>query len=103
MQFVAHAAVACVRATFCTEPRRAGYRSPIRSVTASSDGRPLSGHPARPGRAPSPYRPEKRFMSDRKMFTIDTKMPVARITAWSSVPCLRRKLKSTMIRRAETP
>jgi len=34
--------------------------------------------PAHPARA---YRPEKRFISDRKMFTIDTKMPVARITA----------------------
>ena len=36
------------------------------------------------------------------MFTIETKMPVASQIASSSVPCLRRKLKSTTISAAES-
>ena len=32
----------------------------------------------------------KMFSSERKMFTIETKMPVASQTASSAVPCLRR-------------
>lgn len=34
--------------------------------------------------------PPKRFSSDRKMLTIETKIPVASQTASRSVPCLRR-------------
>ena len=53
--------------------REGGHRRPL------SARRPLA-------RSQSP----KMFSSERKMFTIDTKMPVASQTASSAVPCLRR-------------
>ena len=45
---------------------------------------------------------EKMLRSDTKMFTIETKMPVASQIASASVPCLRSTLKSTTISAADS-
>ena len=62
----------------------------VRARALGSDVARAAGARARRDAAAARPHSPKRFSSERKMFTIETKIPVAIHTASSAVPCLRR-------------